>query len=121
MPQTAVSCDDDLDLRRRIFCPPLAFRMIHDYLLNVVHATRSKATGDDLECHLAPSDSGVALSITNRFTPPIGRPLPKLSELLLSSLTQLLNVAISCDEGQRTMKVTIHIPYVHSVWNEVTK
>jgi hypothetical protein len=121
MPQTVVGYDEELDLKRRIFCPPLALRMIHDYLLNVVHATRSKATGNDLECHLAPSDLGVTLSITNRFTPPVGRPQPKLSELLLSSLTQLLNVAILCDEGQRTMKVTIHIPYVHSVWNEVTK
>lgn len=121
MPQTVVGYDEDLDLKRRIFCPPLALRMIHDYLLNVVHATRSKAAGNDLECHLAPSESGVTLSITNRFTPPVGRPQPKLSELLLSSLTQLLNVAILCDEVQRTMKVTIYIPYVHSVWNEVTK
>ena len=123
MPQIQVTVSPQLDTKQQIFCPPLAYRMIHDYLLNVLHATRNADSGVDLICHLAPVDKSkdVELTLINLCPHDSSRPEAKLSEQVLLSHTELLQVEITSNEPHGQMKVKIRIPHVHSIWNEVTK
>lgn len=120
LPNLSVRCDVS-DVKKRLFCPPLALRMVKDYLLNVVHAVRRPGDEFDMHCQLVGAPGGVKLIIRNGCSEPGQVPKPKLSEALLSSLTDLITVSIDTDRKRHEIRVSIGLPVINAIWSKVTK
>lgn len=120
VPNIDVRCTK-IERTKRIFCPPLAIQMIRDYLLNVVHVDRQLGDVVDMHCQLSDCPEGVELVIWNKCMQSRQVPEPKLSESLLSSLTDLIRVTIERDDRHKEMRVRIKLPFIHAIWNEATK